>query len=108
MAVLGTQVIKSIQRGNDDLSGGGTTSVTINAVDLSKSFSNIKTANGAQGGKANSTTPSQDSVSYGAAIVAGGNLDSTTALLVRAGSGLGSSSVVASTCRVYWEVIEYV
>ena len=106
MAVLGTQVIKSIQRGNVDLSGGGTTSVTINAVDLSKSFSNIKTANGAQGGKANNTT--NNYTSYGAAIVAGGNLDSTTTLLVRAGSGLGGSSVVASTCRAYWEVIEYV
>jgi len=107
MPVLGTQVIKSIQRGNVTLSGGGTTSVTITAVDLAKSFSTISTANGAQGGKANSTTPSQDSVSYGAAIVAGGNLDSTTTLFIRAGSGLGSSSVVSSTCRAYWEVVEY-
>ena len=41
MAVLGTQVIKSIQRGNVDLSGGGTTSVTINAVDLSLSLIHI-------------------------------------------------------------------
>ena len=38
MAVLGTQVIKSIQRGTTALSAGGTTSVTINAVDLDKSF----------------------------------------------------------------------
>lgn len=106
MPVLGTQVIKSIQRGNVTLSGGGTTSVTITAVDTDKSFSTISTANGAQGGKANSTT--NNYTSYGAAIVAGGNLDGGTSLFIRAGSGLGSSSAVASTCRAYWEVIEYV
>ena len=106
MAVLGTQVIKSIQRGFVTLSGGGTTSVTINAVDLTKSFSNIKTANGAQGGKANNNT--NDYTSYGASILAGGNLETSTSLFIRAGSGLGSSSAVASTCRAYWEVIEYV
>ena len=43
MPVLGTQVIKSIQRGNVTLSGGGTTSVTITAVDTDKSFSTIST-----------------------------------------------------------------
>ena len=106
MPVLGTQVIKSIQRGNVDLSAGGTTSVTINAVDLTKSFSNVKTANGARGGKANNTT--SDYTSYGAAIVAGGNLDTSTSLLIRAGTGLGSSSATGSDCRAYWEVIEYV
>jgi len=106
MAVLGTQVIKSIQRGFVTLSGGAVTSVTINSVDLTKSFSNIKTANGARAGKANSTTT--DYTSYGASIVAGGNLDTSTALLIRAGSGVGSSSVTGSDCRAYWEVIEYV
>ena len=107
MAVLGTQVIKSIQRGNVTLGNTGTTSVTITAVDISKSMLNISNANGARGGKANSTTPSQDSVSYGAAIVAGGNLASSTSVFIRAGTGLGSSSAVAADCTAYWEVIEY-
>ena len=42
MPVLGTQVIKSIQRGST--TGSGTT--TINAVDLSKSFVSASFANG--------------------------------------------------------------
>ena len=105
MPVLGTQVIKSIQRGNVTLSSGGTTSVTITAVDISKSMLNLSTANGARGGKANNTT--NDYTSYGAAIVAGGNLDGSTSIFIRAGTGLGSSSATGSDCRAYWEVIEY-
>ena len=39
MPVLGTQVIKSIQRGSTSLASTGTNStVTINAVDLDKTF----------------------------------------------------------------------
>ena len=105
MAVLGTQVIKSIQRGNVTLSAGGTTSVTITAVDISKSMLNLSSANGARGGKANNTT--NDYTSYGAAIVAGGNIDGSTSIFIRAGTGLGSSSAVAADCRAYWEVVEY-
>ena len=105
MPVLGTQVIKSIQRGNVTLSAGGTTSVTITAVDISKSMLNLSSANGARGGKANNNVA--DFTSYGAAIVAGGNLDSSTSVFIRAGTGLGSSSAVAADCRAYWEVVEY-
>ena len=105
MPVLGTQVIKSIQRGNVTLSSGGTTSVTITAVDISKSMLNLSSANGARGGKANSI--SDNYTSYGAAIVAGGNLDSSTSIFIRAGTGLGSSSATSSDCRAYWEVVEY-
>ena len=105
MAVLGTQVIKSIQRGNVTLGNTGTTSVTITAVDISKSMLNLSTASGSRGGKANNIT--NDYTSYGAAVVAGGNLDSSTSIFIRAGTGLGSSSSVAADCRAYWEVIEY-
>jgi len=105
MPVLGTQVIKSIQRGNVTLSAGGTTSVTITAVDISKSMLNLSSANGARGGKANNNV--SDYTSYGAAIVAGGNLDGSTSVFIRAGTGLGSSSAVAADCRAYWEVVEY-
>ena len=105
MPVLGTQVIKSIQRGNVTLGNTDTTSVTITAVDISKSMLNISNANGCRGGKANNNV--SDYTSYGAAIVAGGNLDSSTSIFIRAGTGLGSSSAVAADCRAYWEVIEY-
>ena len=52
MAVLGTQVIKSIQRGQTVITpaeGGGattTTYATINAVDLAKSFVSVSFQNG--------------------------------------------------------------
>ena len=108
MPVLGTQVIKSIQRGNTTLSPGGVTTATITAVDLSKSFVSVSSANGYRAGKPNNTSPSQDSVSYGAGTSFGGSLTGTTSLYLVSGTGPGSSSVSSGNGVAYWEVIEYV
>tara|TARA_Y100001968_G_scaffold56516_1_gene47662 strand:+ start:1300 stop:1626 length:327 start_codon:yes stop_codon:yes gene_type:complete len=108
MPVLGTQVIKSIQRGNATMNPGNVTTVTITAVDLSKSFVSISSANGFKAGKPNNTSPSSDSVSYGASTVTGGSLTGTTSLYLVSGSGPGSSSVTSGNGVAYWEVIEYV
>ena len=50
MPVLGTQVIKSIQRGETSIaSTGSSTATTINAVDLNKSFVSASSAYGYRG-----------------------------------------------------------
>tara|TARA_B100000927_G_scaffold284892_1_gene274346 strand:- start:599 stop:925 length:327 start_codon:yes stop_codon:yes gene_type:complete len=108
MAVLGTQVIKSIQRGNATLNPGGSTTATITAVDLAKSFVSVSSANGFKSGKPNNTSPSSDSVSYGAGTSFGGSLTGTTSLYLVSGTGPGSSSVNSGPGVAYWEVIEYV
>tara|TARA_B100001175_G_C19405508_1_gene588431 strand:+ start:530 stop:850 length:321 start_codon:yes stop_codon:yes gene_type:complete len=106
MAVLGTQVIKSIQRGSASIAPGGFTTATITAVDLSKSFVSVSSANGFKAGKANNT--SNNYTSYGAGTSFGGSLTGTTSLYLISGTGPGSSSVSSGNGTAYWEVIEYV
>jgi len=88
MAVLGSSSpIKSIQRG---VTQATTYSVTINAVDLGKSFvsSSFKSAYG----------------SSGAGISGAAWLTSSTTIQM----ALGGSSNYTTYPTVYWEVIEYV
>lgn len=108
MPVLGTQVIKSIQRGETSIaSTGGSTATTINAVDLDKSFVSASSANGYRGSRYSSTSSDPWVMS---STTGGAKLTSTTQITVVGGAGIVSNasyaSTAASTC--YWEVIEYV
>ena len=108
MAVLGTQVIKSIQRGSTSIaSTGGSTATTINAVDLDKSFVSASSANGYRGSRysINSADPWVMSSTMG-----GAKLTSTTQITVVGGAGITSNNTYAATqaSTCYWEVIEYV
>jgi len=108
MAVLGTQVIKSIQRGETSIaSTGSSTATTINAVDLDKSFVSASSANGYRGSRYSSTSADPWVMS---STTAGAKLTSTTQITVVGGAGIVSNAsyaaTAASTC--YWEVIEYV
>jgi hypothetical protein len=108
MAVLGTQVIKSIQRGQTSLASTGTsTTVSINAVDLDKSFVSASCTNG-MGGARYSSTSADPWVSN--ATTAGAHLSSTTQLTVAGGLGYGMNSTyrVSTSTTLRWEVIEYV
>ena len=101
MPVLGTQVIKSIQRGST--TGSGTT--TINAVDLSKSFVSASFANGYGRGQ-------QDLSGGGTyamcALANGAALASTTSITIAQGTFASSQSTASANATCYWEVIEYV
>ena len=108
MPVLGTQVIKSIQRGQTSLASTGTgTTVTINAVDLDKSFVSASCTNGMRGSRY-SIDSSSTWVSN--ATTAGANLCGTTSLYVVGGLGyaMNSTYAVSSNVILRWEVIEYV
>lgn len=111
MPVLGTQVIKSIQRGQTSItssSSGNTTNVTatINAVDLDKSFVSVSSTNGfGVGNISSSSSTGNASQSTGG----GGYLSSTTAISLNQGGWWRYNTVYAHTgLTVYWEVIEYV
>ena len=108
MPVLGTQVIKSIQRGQTSLASTGTsTTVSINAVDLDKSFVSASCTNG-MGGSRYDINSSSSWVSNG--TTAGAHLSSTTQLSVTGGLGYGMNSTyrVSTNMTLRWEVIEYV
>lgn len=106
MPVLGTQVIKSIQRGTTALSAGGTTSVTINAVDLDKSFITSSCASGYGAGNLSSSSSDGNAAN---GFTMGGMLLSTTSISFAAGTyrvyntGFGTGGT-----QIYWEVVEYV
>tara|TARA_B100001250_G_scaffold210267_1_gene180466 strand:+ start:647 stop:973 length:327 start_codon:yes stop_codon:yes gene_type:complete len=107
MPVLGTQVIKSIQRGSTVLSGlGATTAVTINAVDLDKSFVSVSVENGFCGGRYDATSSGPYIMS---ATTAGGKLTSTTAITLVGGTGTYYNTTyrVYNNTEAFWEVIEY-
>ena len=98
MPVLGTQVIKSIQRGST--TGSGTT--TINAVDLSKSFVSASFANGYGRGQQDLSTYTMCALANGAALA------STTSITISQGTFASSQSTASANATCYWEVIEYV
>ena len=101
MPVLGTQVIKSIQRGST--TGSGTT--TINAVDLSKSFVSASFANGYGRGQqdlSGSGTYAMCALANGAALA------STTSITITQWTFASSQSTASQNATCYWEVIEYV
>ena len=101
MPVLGTQVIKSIQRGST--TGSGTT--TINAVDLSKSFVSASFANGYGRGQQDL---SGDGTYAGFSLASGARLASSTSITITKGSYAASQSAASADPTCYWEVIEYV
>ena len=108
MPVLGTQVIKSIQRGSTSLASTGTSSaVTINAVDLDKTFVSASCRNGYRGSRYSISSSDPYTMN---ATTAGAQLTSTTAITVYGGLGFVSNSTYASSYNqtLYWEVIEYV
>ena len=108
MPVLGTQVIKSIQRGSTSLASTGTNStVTINAVDLDKTFVSSSCRNGYRGSRY-SITSSDPWVLK--ATTSGAQLTSTTAITVYGGLGYVTNTnyLAAYNVTLYWEVIEYV
>ncbi len=110
MPVLGTQVIKSIQRGQTTitpLEGGGattTTYVTITAVDLAKSFVSVSSQNGF--GDANSGSGSGGAAT---SISGAAYLYSTTSIRVLSGGfARNSTTYQRGNNSICWEVIEYV
>ena len=106
MPVLGTQVIKSIQRGSTTLSAGGTTTATINAVDLDKSFMTSSVTSGYGAGNLSGSSSDGNAAN---AFVMGGTLLSTTALSFAAGTYKAyNTSYGAGNTTIYWEVVEYV
>ena len=108
MPVLGTQVIKSIQRGSTSLASTGTsTAVTINAVDLDKTFVSASCRNGYRGSRYTSTSSDPWVMN---ATTSGAQLTSTTAITIYGGLGYVSNAAYAAAYNVtlYWEVIEYV
>ena len=106
MPVLGTQVIKSIQRGTTVLAAGGSTSVTINSVDTNKSFLSSSVASGY--GAGNLTGSSSDGNAANA-ITIGGSISGAAQLNFAAGTYKAyNTSYATSATQIYWEVIEYV
>ena len=110
MPVLGTQVIKSIQRGQTTITplegGSATTStyVTITAVDLAKSFVSVSFQNGF--GDANSGSGSGGATTSVAGCC---YLYSTTSLrMLSGGFARASSTASRGNNTICWEVIEYV
>ena len=108
MPVLGTQVIKSIQRGSTSLASTGTNStVTINAVDLAKSFVSASCSNGYGGSRYSLTSSDPYTMN---ATTSGAQLASTTSITITGGGAFVINSTYAyrSNNVCYWEVIEYV
>ena len=110
MPVLGTQVIKSVQRGNTSLTPGtngvgSSVNVTINSVDTDKSFLTINNANSYVMGNVGSSYTT-DYVS--SSIEIGGWIAGATQLTLVQGSGRAYNDIVRYGGGVYWEVIEYV
>ena len=109
MPVLGTQVIKSIQRGQTTITpaenGTATTTtyVTITAVDLAKSFVSVSSQNGfgdANSGAGQGATTSISGAAY---------LYSTTSIrLLSGGFARSSTTYERGNNSICWEVIEYV
>ena len=101
MAVLGTQVIKSIQRGYTL----ATVNVTINSVDTSKSFTTSSFANAGYRGQLNTS----DNGAYGMmGKSAWAQLADSTTVAVGQGSGNAIQNITQGNAVVYWEVVEYV
>ena len=110
MAVLGTQVIKSIQRGQtvitpaENGTATTTTYVTINSVDLDKSFVSVSFQNGF--GEANSGVGSGTATTSVAGCC---YLYTSTSLRMLSGGFARSSSTQSrGSNTICWEVIEYV
>ena len=94
MAVLGsTSPIKSIQRGVTSAASNGTANVTINEVDLDKSFISWTSRNGYINGD-------------GPGISNGAALTTSTNLKIYGGWSYATTGDVYSF--TYWEVVEYV
>lgn len=109
MAVLGNKVIKSIQRGYTAISASSDGSVTmsavtINAVDLSKSFVSISFTNGYGVGNIsnNLTGPYNGPTSLGGHL-----LNGTTISLYQGPWRYYSTAYATAGGTAYWEVIEY-
>ena len=101
MPVLGTQVIKSIQRGYTT----ATVAVTINSVDTSKAFTVGQFANAGYRAQLNTA----DTAAWGMmGKSAWAQLYDATTVAVGQGSGNAVQGVTQSNAVVYWEVIEYV
>jgi len=101
MPVLGTQVIKSIQRGFTT----ATVAVTINSVDPTKSFTTSSFANAGYRGQLNTS----DAGAYGMmGKSAWAQLYDATTVAVGQGSGNAIQSITQANAVVYWEVVEYV
>lgn len=107
MAVIGAGGgIKSIQRGSTSVptaSGGQTTTATINAVDLAKSFVVASFRNGHQQQSYASYAYNMSATS----LAAGAALTATTTITLYSGTFWMSSNYGTAGPTVYWEVIEY-
>jgi|TARA_B100000123_G_scaffold243432_1_gene198228 hypothetical protein len=106
MPVLGTQVIKSIQRGTTVLAAGGSTNVTINSVDTDKSFLSSSVASGYGAGNLSSSSSDGNAAN---AFTMGGFISGAAQLSFAAGTYKAyNTSYATSSTQIYWEVIEYV
>ena len=109
MAVLGNKVIKSIQRGYTTVSASSDgdvsmSGITINAVDLTKSFVSMSFSNGYGIGN---VTNSLIGPYSGPTSMAGQLLDSTTIAIYQGRWRRYNTTYASTGGTAYWEVIEY-
>ena len=109
MAVLGNRVIKSIQRGYTTVSASSVcdvtmSGVTINEVDLTKSFVSISFSNGYGVGNVTNNLTGPYS---GPTSMAGQLLDSTTIAIYQGRWRYYSTAYATAGGTAYWEVVEY-
>ena len=103
MAVIGGSTpIKTIQRGSATVQPAGTTTVSINSVDVGKAMVVVSTLNGWKNGNVNGTYSGTVAISAGAVLTNG------TTLTLTAGTGYTYQSTGAAACQTKWEVVEYV
>ena len=106
MPVLGTQVIKSIQRGTTALAPASSTTATINSVDTAKSFLTSSCASGYGAGNLSNTSADGNASS---AVTMGGFIASATQLSFASGYyKTYNTSYGTSSTQIYWEVVDYV
>lgn len=106
MPVLGTQVIKSIQRGNSTLSPNSSVAVTINSVDTGKSVLITNCINGYGTGNLSGSSSDGNAAS---AVTMGGWISGATSLNFASGYYKSyNTSYGAGSTQIFWEVIEYV
>jgi hypothetical protein len=109
MAVLGNKVIKSIQRGYTSISASSDgdvsmSGITINAVDLTKSFVSISFSNGyGVGDVSNNMTGPYT----GPTSMAGQLIGSTTIAIYQGRWQRYNNTYASAGGTAYWEVIEY-
>jgi|TARA_B110000495_G_C22732408_1_gene429775 aspartyl aminopeptidase len=102
MIIGGSTPIKRIQRGSSTVYPAGTTTVSINSVDVGKAMVVVSTLNGWKNGNVSGNYSGTASISAGAVLTNG------TTLTLTAGTSYSYQSTGSAGCQTKWEVVEYV